>query len=99
MKPKGKPLLLSEITPETKLINDFEIDTTSFDQQEQNDITLLNQLVQLSLGGQGYGMPPLSPITQDLLDGMFTSKYDLLVKECDQLYKPVPLPLKTASVS
>jgi hypothetical protein len=84
MKPRGKPILLSELTPETNLINDYEIDTASFDQHEQNDIKILNQVTEWSFG----------PVTQDVLDNLPTRQYDRLIAEVDKLYAEPPLPTK-----
>jgi hypothetical protein len=80
LKPRGKPVLLSELTPDT-MVNDYEVDTANFDQHTQNDIKLLNQVVEWSFG----------PMTQATLDDMPAAKYDTLVAEVDKLYAAAPL--------
>ncbi len=74
LKPKGKPKLLSELTAET-VLDDFELDTVSFDREEANDIKLLNQVLELSWG----------PVTQAALDNMPKRKYDLLIAEVEKI--------------
>jgi len=85
-KPKNKPVLLSELTPETNLqeITDFEIDMSRFDQHEQNEILLLNQVVEWSFG----------PVTAEVLGNISTLKYDGLMAEVEKLYAETPLPAK-----
>jgi hypothetical protein len=84
MKPRGKPVLLSEIGT-ADLLNDYEVDTASVDQYEITEIFILNQVTEWSYGA----------INHDTIENMPDVKYQLLQKELNRLYTPSPLVEKT----
>ena len=105
-KPLGKPFLLSELTPETKLTGDYEIDAMRFDQAEQDHILLINQLSELRLEGQSYKHPPEMAqnmgqvyLTDDTFDLLSKRKYETLLAEVNKLYGLLPLPEKPPATS
>ena len=79
----GGKVLLSQLEKmETMPRADFLVDMSNVDNDAINDIFILNQTVEWSLG----------PVDRHTLDMLMTrEQYKVMVKEMDGLYKPVPL--------
>ena len=84
LKPRTKPVMLSEIQGDTKL-DDVEIDMDKFNTEETAEIILLNQVIEWSFGA----------VNQESLDNIPTLKYENLAMEVDKLYSSVPLAVKS----
>jgi hypothetical protein len=100
-KPPEKPLTAAEVIATPELLKK-EIDFSKVDMSEIQELTILNQLTELSLDGVIYIQPenakPFEPtklISQRVMNDMSTSKYDLLSAEVDKLYGGNPLPVMT----
>jgi len=80
---KDGKILLSELEKmETMPSTEFLVDMTNIDNDAINEIFILNQVIEWSLG----------PVDKDTLDTRMTrEQYKILVKEMDGLYKPIPL--------
>jgi len=78
----GKVLLSELERMETEPKSDFLIDMDRVDNDAINEIFVLNQTVEWTLG----------PVNRETLDrGMTREQYKAMVQEMDRLYKPVPL--------
>jgi hypothetical protein len=83
MKPMGKAVLLSDVQAgRAALLNDYEIDMASVDEDEVAEIFVLNQVTEWSFGA----------VTSETItsNNMPSSKYEALKKELNELYKPAP---------
>ncbi len=85
LKPRGKPILLSEIKTGAELLTEAEIDFEKLDSDQNAEIILLNQTTEWSFG----------EVNQETLDNIPTSKYEKLIAEVDKLYSQPPLASKS----
>lgn len=83
MKPRGKPVLLSEVKDNTKILNEYELDTDKLDMSETTEIILLNQVESWSFG----------EVDKKTLDNIAENQYEILSNEVDKLYCANPLAL------
>ena len=62
---------------------DYIVNMTNVDNDAINELFIINQVVEWSIDG---------PVNHDTIDNKLTrEQYKVLVKEMDELYKPVPL--------